>query len=55
MSLAGSVVSEENFRKMVEHALVGILIIDREMKWRFVKSIMCWCRGRVRSAFQTLG
>src|SRR5437016_5077216 len=36
MSLSGSVFSEENFRKMVENAPIGILIIDRELKWRFV-------------------
>ncbi len=38
MALSGSVFSEENFRRMAENALIGILFIDREMTWRFVFS-----------------
>jgi PAS domain S-box-containing protein len=41
MLLSGSVFSEENFRKMVENAPIGILIIDREMKWKFVNQRFC--------------
>lgn len=48
MPLAGSVFSEENFRKMVENAPVGILIIDRDMKWRFVNQRFCEITGYTR-------
>lgn len=39
------VYSEENFKKMVEHAPIGILIIDKEMKWRFVNQRFCDITG----------
>jgi len=44
----GSVFSEEDFRKMVEHAPIGILIIDRSMTWRFVNQRFCEITGYSR-------
>ena len=44
----GSVFSEENFRKIVEYAPIGILIIDRAMKWRFVNQRFCEITGYTR-------
>lgn len=43
-----SVFSEEDFRKMVEHAPIGILIIDRQMKWQFVNQRFCDITGYSR-------
>ncbi len=43
--MSWSVFSEENFKMMVEHAPIGILIIDREMKWNFVNQRFCEITG----------
>lgn len=48
MSEEGSVFSEEDFRKMVEHAPIGILIIDRSLTWRFVNQRFCEITGYSR-------
>ena len=48
MSEEGSVFSEENFRAMVEHAPIGILIIDRSLTWRFVNQRFCEITGYSR-------
>ena len=48
MSLISPVFSEENFRKIVDHAPIGILIIDREMKWRFLNQRFCEITGYTR-------
>ena len=48
MILTNSVFSEENFRKIVDNAPIGILIIDREMKWRFVNQRFCEITGYAR-------
>ena len=48
MAQDGSVFSEENFSKMVEHAPIGILIIDRSMKWRFMNQRFCEITGYTR-------
>ncbi len=45
MLLTSSVFSEENFKKIVDNAPIGILIIDREMKWRFVNQRFCDITG----------
>lgn len=43
--MAWSVFSEENFQKMVQYAPIGIVIIDRELKWRFVNDRFCEITG----------
>ena len=43
-----SVFSEENFRKIVDHAPIGILIIDQGMKWRFLNQRFCEITGYTR-------
>lgn len=48
MSLTSSVFSEENFKRIVDNAPIGILIIDREMKWRFVNQRFCEITGYSR-------
>lgn len=48
MALTGSVFSEENFRKIVENAPIGILIIDHQLKWRFVNQRFCEITGYSR-------
>ena len=48
MSLTGSVFTEENFRKMVEYAPIGILIIDHEKSWQFVNRKFCEITGYSR-------
>ena len=48
MSLMSSVFSEENFRKIVDHAPIGILIIDQGMKWRFLNQRFCEITGYTR-------
>src|SRR5262245_30432388 len=52
MTTFGSVFSEENFRKIIEHAPIGILIIDREMKWRFVNQHFCEITGYSREELE---
>ncbi len=46
--MSWSVFSEENFKKVVEHAPVGIVIIDRELKWQFVNGRFCEITGYSR-------
>ena len=41
MPLTGSVFTEENFKKIVEYAPIGILIIDADKKWRMVNQRFC--------------
>jgi PAS domain S-box-containing protein len=48
MANSGYVYSEENFRKIVEHAPIGILIIDRSMQWQFVNQRFCEITGYSR-------
>jgi PAS domain S-box-containing protein len=48
MAPAGSVFSEENFRRIVENAPIGILIIDRNMNWRFLNQRFCEITGYTR-------
>jgi PAS domain S-box-containing protein len=45
---AGSVFSEENFKRIVENAPIGILIIDRKMNWRFLNQRFCEITGYTR-------
>lgn len=53
MPNSGSVFSEENFRKVIEHAPIGILIIDRLLKWRFVNKRFCEITGYSREELAT--
>lgn len=39
--IEGFVFTEENFQKIVEYAPVGILIIDGDLRWRFVNQRFC--------------
>jgi PAS domain S-box-containing protein len=43
-----SVFSEENFKKVVENAPIGILIIDRNLKWKFLNERFCEITGYSR-------
>ncbi len=43
-----TIFSEENFQKVVENAPIGILIIDRNMKWQFVNDRFCEITGYSR-------
>lgn len=52
--MAWTIYTEENFKKVVEHAPIGILIIDREMKWRFVNERFCEITGYSGSQFAIL-
>ena len=40
-----NVFTEENFRKIVEYAPVGIVIIDGDLKWRLVNERFCDITG----------
>ncbi len=42
------VFSEENFQKVVENAPIGIVIIDRDLKWQFVNGRFCEITGYSR-------
>ena len=53
MILINSVFSEENFRKIVDNAPIGILIIEGEMKWRFVNQRFCEITGYAREELAT--
>lgn len=46
--VAWTVFTEENFQKVVEHAPIGILIIDRDLKWQFVNERFCEITGYSR-------
>lgn len=41
MPLTGSFFTEENFRKIVEHAPIGIVIIDANQQWQMVNQRFC--------------
>lgn len=46
--MSWAIFSEENFRKVVEHAPIGILIIDSDLKWQFVNERFCEITGYSR-------
>jgi PAS domain S-box-containing protein len=41
MALRGDIFTEENFKKIIEFAPIGIVIIDRNLKWLLVNQRFC--------------
>lgn len=39
------VFSEQNFQKIIEHAPVGIVIIDKDLKWHLINQKFCEITG----------
>ena len=40
-SMTETIFSEDNFKRIIEHAPIGIVIIDKEFRWRLVNTRFC--------------